>query len=155
MLTGLLAVRNLEGGARHDLWGVNTEPEYHEEIGISDAEAAMLDGRVTEIFPRVDGVAFGAATGLVAGALLCLATLVLVWKGGPVVGPTLGLLAQFLPGYSVTATGAMIGLIYGALGGFLAGWSFAVIRNLTLFFSLSFLRRRAQRQLLKRFLEFV
>jgi protoporphyrinogen oxidase len=155
MLTGLLAVRNLEGGARHDLWSVNTEPEYHEEIGISDAEAAMLDGRVTEIFPRVDGVAFGAATGLVAGALLCLATLVLVWKGGPVVGPTLGLLAQFLPGYSVTATGAMIGLIYGALGGFLAGWSFAVIRNLTLFFSLSFLRRRAQRQLLKRFLEFV
>src|SRR4029453_17281398 len=97
MLTGLLAVRNLEGGARHDLWSVNTEPEYHEEIGISDAEAAMLDGRVTEIFPRVDGVAFGAATGLVAGALLCLATLVLVWKGGPVVGPTLGLLAQFLP----------------------------------------------------------
>ena len=155
MLTGLLAVRNLGGGARQDLWSVNTEPEYHEEIGISDAEAAMLDGRVTEIFPRVDGVAFGAATGLVAGALLCLATLVLVWKGGPVVGPTLGLLAQFLPGYSVTATGAMIGLIYGALGGFLAGWSFAVIRNLTLFFSLSFLRRRAQRQLLKRFLEFV
>jgi len=155
MLTGLLAVRNLEGGARHDLWSVNTEPEYHEEVGISDAEASMLDGRVAEIFPRVDGVAFGAATGLVAGALLCLATLVLVWKGGPVVGPTLGLLAQFLPGYSVTATGAMIGLIYGALGGFLAGWSFAVIRNLTLFFSLSFLRRRAQRQLLKRFLEFV
>ena len=155
MLTGLLAVRNLEGAARHDLWSVNTEPEYHEEIGISDAEAAMLEGRVTEIFPRVDGVAFGAATGLVAGALLCLATLVLVWKGGPVLGPTLGLLAQFLPGYSVTATGAMIGLIYGALGGFVAGWSFAVIRNLTLFFSLSFLRRRAQRQLLKRFLEFV
>jgi len=155
MLTGLLAVRNLEGGARHDLWSVNTEPEYHEEVGISDAEAALLDGRVAEIFPRVDGVAFGAATGLVAGALLCLATLVLVWKGGPVVGPTLGLLAQFLPGYSVTATGAMIGLIYGGLGGFLAGWSFAVIRNLTLFFSLSFLRRRAQRQLLKRFLEFL
>jgi chromate transport protein ChrA len=78
-----------------------------------------------------------------------------VWKGGPVVGPTLGLLAQFLPGYSVTAAGSLIGLAYAALGGFVAGWGFAVIRNLTLFLSLSFLRRRAQRHLLKRFLEFV
>ena len=155
MLTGLLAVRNLEGGARHDLWTVNTEQEYHEEVGLSDAEAAALEGRIMEIFPRVDGVAFGAATGLVGGALLCLATLVLVWKGGPVVGPTLGLLAQFLPGYTVTAVGSLIGLAYGALGGFLTGWSFAVIRNVSLFLSLSFLRRRAQRQLLKRFLEFV
>jgi protoporphyrinogen oxidase len=155
MLTGLLAVRNLESSVRHDLWSVNTEPEYHEEVGVSDAEAAVLEGRITEIFPRVDGVALGAATGVVAGALLCLATLVLVWKGGPVVGPTLGLLAQFLPGYSVTAAGSLIGLAYGALGGFVAGWGFAVIRNLTLFLSLSFLRRRAQRHLLKRFLEFV
>jgi len=155
MLTGLLAVRNLESGVRHDLWSVNTEPEYHEEVGVSDAEAAVLEGRITEIFPRVDGVALGAATGVVAGALLCLATLVLVWKGGPVVGPTLGLLAQFLPGYSVTAAGSLIGLAYAALGGFVAGWGFAVIRNLTLFLSLSFLRRRAQRHLLKRFLELV
>ena len=155
MLTGLLAVRNLESGVRHDLWSVNTEPEYHEEVGVSDAEAAVLEGRITEIFPRVDGVALGAAAGVVAGALLGLATLVLVWKGGPVVGPTLRLLAQFLPGYSVTAAGSLIGLAYGALGGFVAGWGFAVIRNLTLFLSLSFLRRRAQRHLLKRFLEFV
>jgi len=155
MLTGLLAVRNLEGGVRHDLWSVNTEPEYHEEVGVSEAEAAVLDARITEIFPRVDGLALGAATGVVAGALLWLATLALVWKGGPVVGPTLGLLAQFLPGYSVTAAGSIIGLAYGALGGFVAGWSFAVIRNLTLLLSLSFLRRRAQRHLLKRFLELV
>jgi protoporphyrinogen oxidase len=155
MLTGLLAVRNLEGGVRHDLWSVNTEPEYHEEVGVSEAEAAVLEGRITEIFPRVDGLALGAATGVVAGALLWLATLALVWKGGPVVGPTLGLLAQFLPGYSVTAAGSIIGLAYGALGGFVAGWSFAVIRNLTLLLSLSFLRRRAQRHLLKRFLELV
>ena len=90
-----------------------------------------------------------------AGALLCLATLILVLKGGAVVGPTLALLAQYLPGYSVTAPGSLIGLAYGALGGFLAGWTFAVIRNLTLFFSLTVLRRRAQRQLLKRFLEFI
>ena len=59
----MLAVRNLDGGERHDLWSVNTEQEYHEEVGISDAEAAELEGRMTEIFPRVDGVALGAAPG--------------------------------------------------------------------------------------------
>jgi protoporphyrinogen oxidase len=155
MLTGLLAVRNLAGGECHDLWSVNTEPEYHEEVGISEAEAAALEGRIPEIFPRVDGVALGVATGVVVGAFLFLATLILVFKGGPVVGPRLGLLAQLLPGYSVTLTGSVLGLAYGILGGFLAGWSFAVLRNLTLFFSLAVLRRRAQRQLLKRFLEFV
>jgi protoporphyrinogen oxidase len=155
MLTGLLAVRNLAGGERHDLWSVNTEPEYHEEVGVSEEVAAVLEGRLTEIFPRVDGVALGTATGVVAGALLFLATIVLVLKGGPVVGPRLGLLAQFLPGYSVTVAGGLLGLAYGLLGGFVAGWSFAVLRNLTLFFSLAVLRRRVQRQLLKRFLEFV
>ena len=155
MLTGLLAVRNVESGERHDLWNVNTEQEYHEEVGVTEAEAEALAGRITEIFPRIDSLALGAASGVVSGALLFLATLILVLKGGPVVGPRLSLLAQFLPGYSVTAAGSLIGLAYGALLGFLAGWSFAVIRNLTLFLSLSVLRRRAQRQLLKRFLEFV
>jgi protoporphyrinogen oxidase len=155
MLTGLLAVRNLADGERHDLWSVNTEQEYHEEVGVSEAAAAALEGRLTEIFRRVDGVALGTATGVVAGALLFIATLMLVLKGGSVVGPRLGLLAQFLPGYSVTVAGSVLGLAYGFLGGFVAGWSFAVLRNLTLLFSLAVLRRRAQRQLLKRFLEFV
>ena len=99
MLTGLLAVRNLAGGERHDLWSVNTEPEYHEEVGVSEDEAAALEGRLAEIFPRVDGVALGTAAGAVAGALLFIATLILVVKGGSVVGPRLALLAQFLPGY--------------------------------------------------------
>ncbi len=155
MLTGLLAVRNMVGGERHDLWSVNTEPEYHEEVGVSEEDAAVLEGRITEIFPRVDGVALGAATGVVVGALLFLATVVLVLKGGPAVGPRLGLLGQFLPGYTVSIPGALVGLAYGLGGGFVAGWTFATLRNLTLFFSLAILRRRVQRQLLKRFLEFV
>ena len=32
MLTGLLAVRNLLYGEDHDLWEVNADREYHEEI---------------------------------------------------------------------------------------------------------------------------
>ena len=32
MLTGMLAVRKLLYGEDHDLWAVNTEQVYHEEI---------------------------------------------------------------------------------------------------------------------------
>jgi protoporphyrinogen oxidase len=152
MLTGLLAVRNLLEHEQHDLWSVNTDEEYHEEI---EARTAEVEERIAEIFPRIDGVALGAASGAVGGLLLFLATMILVLKGGPVVGPNLRLLGQFLPGYSVTPAGSILGLFYGLGVGFLAGWSFAFLRNVSLFLSLAVLRRRAQLHLLKRFLEFI
>jgi hypothetical protein len=156
MLTGLLAVRNLLDDAQHDLWSVNTEQEYHEEIAeAEEAVAGVVEGRLAEIFPKVDGIALGVATGTVSGVLLALATLFLVFKGGPVVGPNLGLLAQFLPGYTVTGAGSLLGLFYGLAAGFLAGWGFALLRNVSLLLSLAILRRRAQLRLLRRFLEFI
>ena len=41
MLTALLAVRNLRGEG-HDLWSVNTEPEYHEEVRTAPTRPAPL-----------------------------------------------------------------------------------------------------------------
>jgi hypothetical protein len=35
MVTAMLAVQNLMG-ARHDVWAVNADDEYHEEVDISD-----------------------------------------------------------------------------------------------------------------------
>jgi len=32
MITGMLAVRNLLSGAKNDLWSVNADADYHEEI---------------------------------------------------------------------------------------------------------------------------
>ena len=160
MLTGMLAVRNLMDGERHDLWSVNTDQEYHEEMAEADAEeveavAGAVEGRLAEIFPKVDGIALGIATGTVTGLLLALATLILVLKGGAVVGPNLQLLAQFLPGYTVSGAGSLLGLFYGLTVGFLVGWGFSLLRNVSLFLSLAILRRRAELRLLKRFLEFV
>ena len=43
MLTGMLAVRNLLHGENHDLWAVNAEQEYHEEVRVDSAEHARLD----------------------------------------------------------------------------------------------------------------
>jgi hypothetical protein len=78
---------------------------------------------------RLNAVASGVVTGLVAGLALLAATLWLVIKGGPVVGPHLGLLGQFFPGYSVTWLGALVGFGYAFLIGFLVGYFVAAVYN--------------------------
>jgi protoporphyrinogen oxidase len=40
MLTGMLAVRNLVLGEKNDLWAVNADQEYHEEIRAEEPAAA-------------------------------------------------------------------------------------------------------------------
>jgi hypothetical protein len=150
MLTGMLAVRNLVLHERNDLWEVNTEAEYHEEV-----TEKVLEPRIAEFFPRLDRVALAGAVGATTGLSLFLATMALVLKGGVVVGPTLGLLGQYFPGYTVTPAGALVGLLYGVVVGGGVGWSFAFLRNATLLFYVALARRRVERGLLRRFLEFV
>ena len=53
MLTGMLAVRNLVRGERHDLWKVNTDEEYHEEVR-SEIEVESQD--VAEVLQTASGV---------------------------------------------------------------------------------------------------
>ena len=78
----------------------------------------------------LDGVALGCAVGAWCGITIFILTGTLVAKGGLSVGPHLGLLAVYFPGYSVTPAGSVLGLIYGAVSGFAIGWTFAFIRNL-------------------------
>ena len=64
------------------------------------------------------------------GALaLFVATSVLLLRGGQDVGKHLQLLRYYLPGYSVSWPGALLGLVYGALLGALIGASIAKISN--------------------------
>lgn len=160
MLTGILAVRNLLDGETNDLWVVNAEDAYHEEIEsdvleqIEDLPEAVRKV-VSEVFTRLDPVAFGLALGATVGVGLFLATLFLVLKDGPVVGPRLQLLNQFLPGYSVTAIGSLLGLFYGSLAGFVIGWGGASLRNSILFLYMIAVERKAEMHHLKRFLDYV
>ena len=87
--------------------------------------------------------------------LLFLATLILVLKGGDVVGPKLELLENYFPGYSVTLPGSLLGLGYGFFSGFVGGWGFAFLRNTSVFLYMALLHRRAERQLLRKLLEYV
>jgi hypothetical protein len=61
---------------------------------------------------RLNVKAWGITLGLLLGGALFVATNFLLLKGGDLVGPRLGLLAVFFPGYSVTFTGSLIGFVY-------------------------------------------
>jgi hypothetical protein len=160
MVTGMLAAKNVTYGSRSDLWSVNTDQEYHEEIRedvdiAPDIAVAALKDAFSQAFAKLDRVALGLSTGVMSGLLLFLMTLVLVLKGGNVVGPNLRLFEQFFYGYSVTLPGSVLGLAYGFVTGFIAGWSFALLRNVALFAYAVLIQRRAERLLLRNFLEYV
>jgi len=160
MLTGLLAARNLLGDRQVDVWSLNAEPAYHEELSAdvdvgSEHLAHILDVGLERLFAKLDRGAFGLAIGAASGVALLVATLVVALGGRPLVRPLLGLLSQYFPGYSVTPAGAVAGLVYGFGAGFVVGWSFALLRNACLFLWVAVLRRRANYHVLRRFFEFI
>lgn len=88
-------------------------------------ERELLDAAVVRLRVRVMALVFG----MVGGAGLFLATAWLLLRGGDTVGPHLGLLANYFPGYAVTWFGAVVGLAYGALVGAAVGGATAWMYN--------------------------
>lgn len=78
---------------------------------------------------RLNGHILGFVFGAVGALILFSATNWLVLKGGEVVGPHMGLLDQFLIGYSVTFVGSLIGAAYAFVIGYLSGLFVAWIYN--------------------------
>lgn len=78
---------------------------------------------------RANAKLLGIVLGLVLGIGLFLATNFLVLKGGPQVGPHLGLLSQFFPGYRVTFFGSIIGFFYMFVVGFVIGAVLGAVYN--------------------------
>jgi hypothetical protein len=154
MLTGLYAVRNALCGEKHDLWSVNADAEYHEEVGAATRSPDALAMRALRLLlARIDPVALGVASGTVMGVGLGAATLALVIKGGSVVGPNLSLLSVYFPGFKVSLAGTLVGAFYGALAGFLLGWTLAVLRNAAVLGYVRSLRGKAQRDHLGKLLD--
>lgn len=90
-----------------------------------DVDWALINQAIARLRASVMAIAIG----LTAGTGLFVATIWLVIRGGDPVGPTLGLLHHFLPGYSVTWAGAFLGFFYAALLGAIVGWVVAFIYN--------------------------
>ena len=90
---------------------------------------AAGDRGVREALLQLNARVWGITVGLVAGLLLFVATNVLVLRGGDVVGPHLGLLGVYLPGYSVSFVGSLIGFVYAFVIGYAVGRLIGTVYN--------------------------
>jgi hypothetical protein len=78
---------------------------------------------------RLNARAWGIGMGLLLAVGLFLATNVLVMRGGENVGQHLGLLSIYLPGYSVSFVGSLIGFVYAFVGGYGLGRIIGAVYN--------------------------
>jgi len=176
MLTAMLAVKNILGGD-YDLWKVNADQEYHEEVLREETiepkefkELAKTQPRVPlqvaqggngveqtiiGAFAGIDKLALALSIGAVSGATVFIATMVLILKGGSAVGPNLRLLNQYFIGYSVSVEGAFIGLGYSFLWGFIFGWLFAYLRNLFTGFYIYRVKKSAELSSFRDFIDYI
>ena len=88
-----------------------------------------LESLVLTRLMRLNATVQGVVTGLIAGLAIFIATNWLIIKGGPVVGPHLALLGQFLIGYRVTFVGSLIGFAEGFVLGFGVAYGVARMYN--------------------------
>lgn len=109
---------------------------------------AERDGRVRigalRLLSRLHPHALGVAAGSLAALALVLATTVLLLRQGDVVGPHLALLGQYLPGYTVSWPGAVVGAIYFFGLGYAFAAAFAILRNIAVAVYLRFAWSRLQ-----------
>jgi protoporphyrinogen oxidase len=158
MWTGMLAARRIALRERHDLWSVNVDQEYHEEVRETaepDQVTDVVQRTLTRVFNKLDGVALGLAAGTITGTALFLLTLLHAWMGLGPAGRYLWLLAQYFPGYRVSPLGSLLGLGYGLATGFVVGWSFAYARNAALALYLTIVYGRAEKRFLRRLFDYM
>jgi protoporphyrinogen oxidase len=146
MLTAMKAAENVLG-ATHDIWEVNEEQIYHEEISIEPAEEAALIKMLSSSLARIDKLGFATALGSISGLIIFLVTIFSMLKGGEVTNFSLQLLSQYFLGYTVSVKGAFIGMAYSFSWGFLFGWLFSYFRNIFIAFFIYRVKRK--RELLK------
>ena len=87
------------------------------------------DRTLQDAMLQLNGRAWGIAVGLLLAVGLFAATNVLVVKGGPIVGPHLGLLSMYLPGYRVSFLGSLIGFVYAFVIGYAIGRLIGMVYN--------------------------
>ena len=154
MLTGLYAARNVGGDRRVNVWAVNEDDNFHEEVRRDgdrltptaahgghdgpDGLAALL----ANAFQRYDEVAFGGAISITAMALLGLSTALLLLEQTEGFVPMLSLLGNYLFGYEVSWPGLLVGVVEVGVCGFGVGWTLAKLINLVTAIALRNLERR-------------
>jgi len=178
MLTSMLAVKNILG-AHLDLWKVNADQDYHEEIkeneqldkqlsdlsstqplipsafAMKKSSGSLIEKAIIRVFSRLDKFAFAVAVGTASFLFLFLATIFLEFKGDQNIVQSMLLLNNYFIGYDISIKGAFIGGGYCFLWGFISGWLFAYIRNLSLGFVIYKEKKKLENQSLKDLLDYI
>jgi protoporphyrinogen oxidase len=142
MVTAVYAAENIVAGRQvRDVWDVNVDAEYHEEVRAGEkqppgdrlvperARDLTIEELIRDAFARYDAVALGCALGAVSGLGLFAATGLLLLQGGTNVGANLSLLGSYLLGFEMSWAGACYGLVEGGALGFGFGWLLAKLIN--------------------------
>lgn len=101
---------------------------------------------LSAIFAKMDVVGLALSMGVLCGMALSGATAILLLQPVPEnypIGPHLGALADYLPGYSVSWTGALVGAGYGMVTGAFAGFFIALHWNLAHYVAIGLLLIRS------------
>jgi len=141
MLAGLFAARNV-AGAELDLWSINEEESFHEEVREDEAREydvrdrkvpSRVEGSIEELlqsaFARYDEVALGGAVGITASLGLAVATAAVLLGSDSSFLPMLSLLGNYLFGFQVSWPGLAVGVFEAGLLGFAVGWATAKLIN--------------------------
>jgi hypothetical protein len=92
-------------------------------------EGSPLDVMLAIRVVRLEAVVQGVAAGIMTGFAILLVTHWTLLRGGPSVGPNLVLLGQFLPGYTVSMAGSLVGFGWGFAYGFAGGYLVSTLYN--------------------------
>lgn len=117
------------------------------------SEAGNSDNKeLIRAFAPLHRSAMGLAFGIVFGTAVFLVTVISIDRDGHS-ARHVGLLSQFFVGYSVSLRGALIGLVWGFVSGYVLGWSFALLRNAFVWIYLMLLRSRTDMEQYSDFLD--
>jgi hypothetical protein len=120
----------------------------------SPSEPDLVPQQLAYAFAPLHKRAFGVAIGTAAGLLVFGATLMYLYRAADV-GPGLALLRHYFAGYAVSWPGAFVGLLWGFVTGFVAGWFFAFCRNLAMGILIFFVRVRSELTQTRDFLDHI
>jgi hypothetical protein len=142
MLAGLFAARNV-AGAQLDLWSINEEQSFQEEVSEDEARVtgvrdrltpSRVEGGIDELlraaFALYDEIALGGAFGITASLGLAVLTVAQLLGSNQSFKPMLSLLGNYFFGFQVSWSGLVIGVTEVGLLGFAIGWAIAKLINL-------------------------
>jgi len=106
---------------------------YWIDLGVNKVSGPMAarakQEEISRAFARIRTGVLTFVCAMIGGVGLFVMTAWLLMKGGPHVGQHLQLLSNYFIGYSVTWSGSLVGLFYGALVGGVIGWAVSTLYN--------------------------